>query len=237
MKDEKKKELFEEGLKKFNYRVGYKINESPTYRPLVGMDEVFDEVPMTEAGDQEDAPKAGGGEVPPAPSNDEPIQAEPPVPEFDNSPEQPDDTETPSGEPQPMDLPPQEPVDAGQEVDEIQNEIIKHNIEAMKNITNQLDSLNSMTQALNAKLDELGGEVEEVREPTNTEQLMSKKDVSYPYYFGLNDMWTDNWFDEQRKDDSSKGIRKLPDGSFVADFDDLPKQSKHDVQDSFNEIG
>lgn len=236
MKDENKNILHEEELKKFKYRVEYKVNESPRYRPLVGMDEVFDEVPkIEEAGDQEEAPKEAGGEVPPAPSNDVPQEAEPPVPDFDNSPEQPEDTEIPADVPidgqSPMEMSSPE-----QQVDDIQNEIIKHNIEAMKSIHDQLTALNNMTQLLSSKLDNLDNEVEEVREPSNTEKLMSKKDVSYPYYFGLNDMWSDNWFDKQRESDSSKGIRELPDGTFIADFDDLPKQSKGNVQDSFNEI-
>lgn len=46
MKDEKKNNLFEEQLRKFKYRVDYKVNESPRYRPLVGTNEVFDEIPL-----------------------------------------------------------------------------------------------------------------------------------------------------------------------------------------------
>jgi hypothetical protein len=128
---------------------------------------------------------------------------------------------------------PPEPVD---QVNDIQNDIIKHNIEAMKSIHDQLEGLNNTVQGLNSKFDTLNSDVEEVREPTNTEKLMSKKNVSYPYYFNLNDFWNGNWFNEKRNGENEKGVRELPDGTYVADFDDLPQISKMDVQDSFNNI-
>ena len=89
--------------------------------------------------------------------------------------------------------------DPSQEVDNMQNDIIKHNIEAMKSIHDQLESLNATVQELNAQSKILSANVEEVREPTNTEKLMSKKNVSYPFYFNLNDFWKGNWFTEQRE--------------------------------------
>jgi hypothetical protein len=127
-------------------------------------------------------------------------------------------------------------------VDEIQNEIIKHNLEAMKSLHAEIEGLNGISVALNAKLDQLTSEVEEVREPSNTEKLMNKKNVSYPYYFNLNDMWSGSSFSERRDGESGggveteKGIRELPDGTYVADFDDLPQKSQIDVQNSFNEV-
>ena len=242
MENNIKTKLFEEQLRKFKYRVDYKVNESPRYRPLVGEDEEFDEVPSltNEAGDQEDVPKPEGA-VPPAPTNDlpmgaeppnqPPVPAEPPVPAFDAT-----GGEMPpmGGAPVGMDGMP--PVEPQQQVDDIQNEIIKHNIEAMKSIHDQLEGLNNMVQGLNSKLETLGADVEEVREPTNTEKLMNKSKVSYPYYFNLNDLWTGNWFNEKREQEMEKGVRELPDGTFIADFDDLPQKSKTDVQNSFNEI-
>ena len=281
MKNEEKQKLFEEGLRKFKHRVGYKINESARYSRLVNSNEEFDNVPTeiyntddgqpvpkspsftSEAGDQQDAPKPGGGEQPPAPSNDQPMGLgeppagdagapgalpEPPAPggaapggapapeppaegggsiEGDPNPAPP--TEDPMGAP--MGGP-----DPGQQVDDIQNDIIKHNIAAMQSIDDQLKSLNATVDGLNAKLAGLSSEVEEVREPTNTEKLMSKTNVSYPYYFNLNDFWSGNWFNEKRKAEHEKGVRELPDGTFIADFDDLPQQSKTDVQNSFNEF-
>lgn len=259
MKNEKKSNLSEEHLRKIKYRVGYKINESPKYRPLVGDNEEFDAVPdsnyMTkegqpvppnspmvyEAGDQEDAPKPEGQE-PPAPSNDEPqntdAPVDAPVPAFDKTGgnEQLSDMnpDTLMGDPQAAD--PMGAPNPAQEVDQLQNDIIKSNIEAMKSIHDQLESLNATVNALNAESKAMKAEVEEVREPTNTEKLMSKKNVSYPYYFNLNDFWNGNWFTEERQKQQEKGINELPDGTFVADFDDLPQKSKIDVQNSFNEI-
>jgi hypothetical protein len=212
------------------------------------MGEEFDELPKAnEAGEQEDAQKPAGGEVPPAPTNDQPIDAAAPAapaaPQPDpNAPvDMPADPNAPAVQPDPN-----APVDGvggmpseppAPDMDDVQNDIIKHNIEAMKAIHDQLEGLNSMTQTLNAKLSQLSGEVEEVREPTNVEQLMNKKEVSQPYYYNLNDFWgKDNWFNQQREKEGSQGIKELPDGSFVADFDDLPQKSKIDVQNSFNDI-
>jgi hypothetical protein len=239
MEKTNKSKLYEEQLRKFKYRVDYKINETPKYRPLVSDGEEFDQLPLkNEAGDQEDAVKPGGGEVPPAPTNDEPIGAKPPVPEFDQNgeplpPEAGNGAEMP---PPPVGGDTGTPVDAAPQVDDIQNEIIKHNIEAMKSIHDQLEQLNGFTQSLNAKMETLSADVQEVREPTNSEKLMNKTKVSYPYYFNLNDFWSGNWFNEQRDKELSKGIKELPDGTYIADFDDLPQKSKIDIQNSFNDI-
>ena len=32
------------------------------------------------------------------------------------------------------------------------------------------------------------------------------------------------------------GVRELPDGTFIADFDDLPQKSRIDIKNSFTEI-
>ena len=278
MKNEKKDNLLAEHIRKIKYRVDYKINESPKYRPLVNDNEEFDAVPdsiyatkdgqpmptgqglsMREAGGQQDAPKPEGQE-PPAPSNDQPQNADvpqagapagapvdAPVPEFDKTGGNSQLTPPPEGG-DAMPEPPEggAPInpmgddmnapDPSQEVDTLQNDIIKHNIEAMKSIHDKLESLDANIQELNAQSKILSANVEEVREPTNTEKLMSKKNVSYPYYFNLNDFWNGNWFTEQREKEHEKGINELPDGTFVADFDDLPQKSKIDVQNSFNEI-
>jgi len=258
MENEKKTGLSEEYLRKFRHRAGYVISETPKYRPLVADNEEFDEIPAptNEAGDQE-PPKKPEGEVPPAPSNDVPQNSdvpETPVPAFDAEAGEPpaDQPETPLGDPMAgggeepligghqatgMSMPPQEP---DNQVDDIQNDIIKHNIEAMKSLHDQLEGLNSTIMGLNQKMDVLSADVEEVREPTNSEKLMNKTNVSYPYYFNLNDLWSDNWFDQKRvgsgNQDDERGMKKLPDGTYVADFDDLPQKSKIDVQDSFNDI-
>jgi hypothetical protein len=266
MKNDKKSNLSEEHLRKIKYRFGYKINETARYSPLTKADDIFDEVPaIKEAGDQEDATKPGGGATPPEPTNDQPLDmnappaggaapiGEPP-PEGGELPksvsasgkETPEDN--PEVNPEMGADPMADPMAGGAvnpmgadmnpqgQVDDIQNDIIKHNIEAMKSINDQLQSLDKTTQDLNAKLDSLNADVEEVREPTNSEKLMSKTNVSYPYYFNLNDFWSGNWFDQKHQGEKEKGVRELPDGSFIADFDDLPQKSKQDVQSSFNEF-
>ncbi len=278
MKDEKKDKLFEEQLRKFKYRVDYKINETPRYRPLIGSNEQFDNLPTeiyntdsglpvpttptltgaltNEAGDQQEPLKPGGGNPPKEPTIDPPagmtappagLPDEVPPDAPAGGPPAPPEGETPpagggtiAGKP-PVDMTATGSSgfgapEAGQEVDDIQNDIIKHNIAAMQSIDDQLKSLNATVQGLNAKLQTLDADVEEVREPTNTEKLMNKKDVSYPYYFNLNDMWSGNWFNDRREAEHEKGVRELPDGTFIADFDDLPQKSKTDVQNSFNDF-
>ena len=244
-----KTKLSEEHLRKLKHRVDYVINESPRYRPLVTSNEEFDEVPVltNEVGDQEDAEKPVGKQ-PVEPSNNQPMDTETPVPAFD----EPQADAPVEGDPlaDPMAAPPPDgdvPVDpladpmAAPEspenvVDDLQNEIIKHNIEAMKSIHDELAGLNDNLQGLNSKMEELNADVEEVREPTSGEKLMNKTDVSYPYYFNLNDFWQDNWFEQKRNAEKDGGVKELADGTYVADFDDLPQKSKIDVQDSFNDI-
>ena len=201
-------------------------------------------------------PIPGGGAKPNAPSNDQapPGMTAPPIggapgeppagPPAGNAPTPPEGETPPAGggtiggKPPvpPTDVVPPAPPEVGQEVDDIQNDIIKHNIAAMQSIDDQLKSLNATVQGLNAKLQTLDADVEEVREPTNTEKLINKKDVSYPYYFNLNDMWSGNWFNDRREAEHEEGVRELPDGTFIADFDDLPQKSKTDVQNSFNDF-
>lgn len=258
MGNDKKQNLSEEHLKAFKFRVNYVVNETPKYRSLVGTTEEFDEVPVltNEAGEQEDAEKLGNMN-PPAPSNDQPIgtEAPPPAPVDPMAADPMGDPVAGNVPPDPGAVPPEEPVIGGpqatdpmgapvpespeNEVDDLQNDIIKHNIEAMKDIHNQLAGMNDNFEAMNAKMAELNADVEEVREPTDAEKLMNQSNVSYPYYFNLNDFWQDNWFDQQRQGEQGeqdKGVKELPDGTYVADFDDLPQKSKIDVQDSFNDM-
>lgn len=155
----------------------------------------------------------------------------------------------------PDEAPPESPPEAEDEdvtaiedeksVNELQNEIIRYNIETLKSIHSEIQRLNGSINGLNDRLDNLDRNVEEVREPSNVEKLVQKKDVSYPYYFNLNDFWKDNWFEKLYPDntnnmgDKSKHtgvINQMPDGSFVADFDNLPKNSFIDIEKSFHEI-
>jgi len=209
------------------------VNESE-YREIVDTEEEFDQLPTTnEAGELEDAEKEGS--VPTEPSND-PIDApvdpnapaeepvaieEPPVPEFDAGGEEVD----------PLAVGVEPPVE---DVDSIQNEIIKMNTLTMKSVYDKLQDLNSTTDSLNQKVDILANDVEEVKEPTDGEKMLQRKQASYPYYFGLNDMWSDNWFEQERMKEDSKGIVELPDGSYIADFDNIADTSDTDINDSFN---
>ena len=211
MKSKIDKSLTEAMLRKANYRIGKKINEA-TYNQIDLSEDEFDEVPKEEEN--------------PEMSNQEPENQEgaPPTPEFD-------ETNPPMGD---EELPPvEEPVPAEPDVDDIQNEIIKHNIEAMKGIHSQIENLNSLIQSLNSKYENLTADVEEVREPSTVEKMITRKEVSYPFYLDLNDFWGGNWYEIKQKEEQG-GIRELPDGSFIADFDDLPKLSKLDVEKSFD---
>ncbi|MFW6273176.1 MAG: hypothetical protein ACOC2U_05295 [bacterium] len=141
---------------------------------------------------------------------------------------------------------PQPPIEdeGGEEetVDELQNQIIKYNVEMLKTINNDLKDLKSSIDYLNSRYDQLHSDVEEVREPTNVEKLERKKDVSYPYYFQLNEFWKDNWFQKRNGGTSSNfedeitGMRKLPDGTYIADLDDLPEKSHIDIEKSFHDV-
>ena len=253
MKKNNKNLLSEQHLGKIKYISGYKVNESARYRKLVNDGEEFDEIPninsyATQSGmpvpqnqsftnEQEVEPEEEMPGMPPPEGEEGLAPAMPDTEEVgaEEAPDVPDFVEPgdEGGDEMGMGMPEQDPQ---QEVDLIQNEIIRHNTEAMKSIHSELQSLNNMVNGLNTELKKLNYDVEEVREPTNVEKMMEKKDVSYPYYFNLNDMWEDNWFAQQREQSGEKGIRQLPDGEFVADFDDLPKPSKIDIQNSFNDI-
>ena len=118
-------------------------------------------------------------------------------------------------------------------VDQIQNDIIKTSVNAMQKMNSELNNLESTINSLNSKIDNLSQEVEEVREPTNVEKLMSKKEDSHPFYYNLNDMWDGNSFQARRQVENSEGMKQTDDGSYVADFDTLPKYTDQEVNDSF----
>ena len=47
----------------------------------------------------------------------------------------------------------------------------------------------------------------------------------------------DNWFSQKREEENEKGVRELDDGTFIADFDDLPSQStSNNISDTFNDL-
>jgi hypothetical protein len=125
--------------------------------------------------------------------------------------------------------------------DELQNDIIKQNIEVMRQLNDKVQNLESGINQLNmqnsqlmAKNAEMEKEVEEVREPTNVEKLTSRKEDSHPYYYGLNDMWKGNWFQARRDELGERGMKQLDDGSYVADFDEMQQFTDQEINDSFD---
>lgn len=224
-----------EHILRIKYLNKYALNESPKYSIVDGIEE--DDMPDFMQ------------KVTPVSHNDSNVmedeETEMPV---DNlaagegvpQPEEPTDDEN-TLEPE-MEVPttptdiPTEPVDEKPSPDEIQNDIIKSNIEVMKKLNQKITDLEDMAKSLTLQNAKMEREVEEVREPTNVEKLTKRKDDSHPYYYGLNDMWEGNWFQARRDKLGENGIKKLEDGSYVADFDDLPKLSSQEVKDSFNNI-
>lgn len=253
MEKNKRKNPVDEHINKIKHRMGYSINETPKYKPLI--DDEFDELPQdiyatqdgqpvpnpagTDAYLEEQAPEEedNPAELPGAP---ELAPKEPAEPSNAPAPDNVDVDELP--EEDPADAPPETEVDVDvdttaeeepeEDVNQIQNDVIKHNIMAMKELTDKLQSLESVNSQLNQQLAALGAKVEEVEEPTDAEKLMSRKDVSYPYYFNLNDFWKGNFFDQKHPDG---GIKQLPDGTYVANFDDISTYSSMDIKDSFND--
>jgi hypothetical protein len=132
-----------------------------------------------------------------------------------------------------MEEPMPEPEPETPSPDQIQNDILKSSISAMQKMNDELNTLESTLGMLNHKIDGLNKEVEEVKEPTNVEKLMSRKEDSHPFYYNLNDMWDGNSFQARREVENSEGMKKTDDGSFVADFDSLPKYTDQEVNDSF----
>lgn len=143
----------------------------------------------------------------------------------------PDDSGVEMGMEAPMEQPIPEPEPPS--VDEIQNDILKTSVTAMQKMNDQLTNLENTLGSLNQKMDGLDREVEQVREPTNVEKLVARKEDSHPFYMNLNDMWDGNSFQARTEIEDSHGIKKLDDGSFVADFDSLPKYNEQEIKDSF----
>jgi hypothetical protein len=255
MEKNKRKNPVDEHINKIKHRIGYSINETPKYKPLI--EDEFDELPTeiyatqdgqpvpnpagTDAYLEEQEPEADNpAELPGAP---ELAPKEPAEPSNAEEPKEVDVDELP--EEDPTEMPPETEVDVEataeeepivepeENVNQIQNDIIKHNIEAMKGLTNKLQDLEQINSQLNQQLAALSAKVEEVEEPTDAEKLMKRKDVSYPYYFNLNDFWKGSFFD---KKNGESGIKEMPDGTYIADFDDLPTPNSMDIKDSFNDI-
>lgn len=239
MKD--KKNLNEQHLDEIKFRFKYRINETPKYKPMMNDESVYDELPnavyMTQDGQPSPHIPTQLEEVDEDPTDDSPEVPDENAPEGEEEIPSPEEGGEPqiAGEEMPLGDP-QQPIEPEQGVDELQNEIIKHNIQAMKDLNDKIKSLDDYVRSVNTNMADLSAKVKEVEEPTTAEKLMSKKEVSYPYYLNLPDVWKGNWFDQQREQQQEKGIKELPDGTYIADFDDLPKISDQDIESSFSNI-
>jgi len=193
------------------YKAKYVINETPKYKPISEEDFSNDDtIPLSLSEINEDEP------LPSLSGNTETNTTLP--------------AEIPQDE---LSLPVEPSVEVNSS-DDIQNDIIKNNISAMQNVVDKLSELDAFVKNLNDNVIKINKEVEEVREPTTSEKLMSKKTVSYPYYFNLNDYWKGNAYEENEI--NRGGVKQLDDGTYYADFDDLDKYSTRDLNDSFNSL-
>lgn len=164
------------------------------------------------------------------------------MPDQEVSPEQESDEEI-SAEQPPMDnqdtqMPQQEPVGVKEprSTDEVQNDIIKLQISAMKKMQDVIDNLEATVEKLNLNYEELNKDVEEVREPTNVEKLTSKKQDSHPFGYNMNDLWKNGSFQARidKINDENPAIIKLDDDTYVGDFNRLSKQlSSNELNNSF----
>lgn len=134
-------------------------------------------------------------------------------------------------EPTPKMSEPQEVPDTQESIDKVQNEILKLNLETMKKVQTEIDSLNSKLDELSNSVGILNQDVEEVKEPTDIEKLTSRKIDSHPYYMNLNDMWYDGAFQGRRDQFEEKNMKKLDDGTYIADFDTIKSEfnNYHDL--------
>jgi hypothetical protein len=136
------------------------------------------------------------------------------------------------------DMPPPAPVEPTMsqdavDIDKKQTDLLALQLDVMNKLNDKVKELDSLFANLDSKYQQLNKDVEEVKEPTNQEKLMSRKQDSHPFYYNLNDLWKDNWFEARRDQYDEKGIVKLDNGTYIADFDNLPKLSDKEIRDSF----
>jgi hypothetical protein len=182
-------------------------------------DEVYTEPKPVTAGDS--TVFEAGEETPP--------EGEIPPPEGDVPPI---DGEVPAEDPLAPEVAPEMAAEPQQTPDQVQNDILKLNISAMAKMQNVINDLDLTIEKLNMKVNAYGAEVEEVREPTNVEKLVAKKEDSHPYNYNLNDLWNGNSF-QARMEVENKGITQLEDGTYEANFDDIAKHTDQEVMHSF----
>jgi hypothetical protein len=191
-------------IEKILHKSKYVISESPKYIPIADdfdNDDVLPDsinvAPITKA----DSNVLEADETEPVEDQEQTAEVEPTViPE-------------PEIVPQPVDN-----NDTQDEVDKVQNSIIKANISIMKKMQDEIELLNNKINSLSTQVVELDTDVEEVKEPTDEEKLGSRKKDSHPFYMNLNDLWSGNEF-HNRNDFNEMGMKKLDDGTYIADFD------------------
>lgn len=208
-----------EHISEIMFRSKYRINESAKYHKIIDNNEEFDEFPK-EISEEDEIPPIGKEPNKPI---EEPATAD--LPPIDSNLPIAGTSDTPEMSPLDNSLAPNQiPMEDQVTVDDIQNDIIKTNLETLKHLNQQLKSIDDYIKGIDNKIASLNADVEEVRAPTNGEKLMKQKNVSYPYYYNLNDYWDGNNFEHKREEENfGQGIKKLDNGTFIADFDDLPK--------------
>lgn len=218
------KEKLGEHIEKILHKTSYVINESPKYHQI--LDDISDDDQLpTEVGGVSPVPTLESDVVESEEENIEEPEMDLPTeePEMD----MPDET-IPTEEPS-LTQEPEENVDVQQSIDKVQNEILKLNVETMKKVQSQVDILNNKVDELGGMVSHLDADVDEVKEPTDTEKLLGRKEDSHPFYMNLNDMWENNEFQARRDQYEEHGIKKLDDGSYIADFDSIKSQLDDEI--------
>lgn len=199
-------------IDKLLYKSNYIISESPKYNQILDdltEDDLLPNDMLTPISKNDsNVFEANGDENVDTPEtpNDEPEMEIP-------------NEEIPTSEPE---VPIEQPiVNDSNSVDEIQNDIIRLNISTMKKIHSEIENLNSKIEQLSTNVGMLSSDVEEVKEPTDSEKLLNRKNDSHPYYKGLSDMWGENNFNKRQDQYEESGMRKLDDGTYIADFDTI----------------
>ena len=165
-----------------------------------------------------------------------PIEDEPSKSEEDNDvpdTEMPLDTPKPEGMVEPNNIP-QNSVPPVKSHEEVQNDILKLNVTALEKMQGVMKSIENTVDGLNNRVSKLNSDVEEVKEPTSVEKLKRRKNDSHPYYYNLNDLWSGDSFRARIDQTGEQGIVQLEDGTYMANFDDLPKHSDQEIRNSFN---
>lgn len=230
-------------IDRINYIAGYVVNESPTYRPIIdssSFDSIPEEFHMKEADAAPSTPEPAATPVPTsgatAPSSplSTPAADAAPMPSAP-APEMPQASPPPMPEPPPMQPEPMAAAPVEPSAQDLQKEVMRFQLDAMKKMSQKIDQLEGVISSLNAQQAELHSEVEKVKDPSDVEKFAERKQDSSPYYFNLNDMWNGNTFQARMDNFNSKGIIKTDDG-YIADFDNLDKLSPYQVKDSFEQI-